>query len=56
MEKKCYHTIDLLEGRADGIYCRGCGRTFAKFSEVIEDRPAAEAEPKKKEGKKNARK
>lgn len=24
----CKHSISMLEGRADGIHCKGCGQVF----------------------------
>ena len=47
---KCKHDLTMLEGRADGIHCRSCGRVFKNWDEL-----QAEIKPKK-EDKKNARK
>ncbi len=49
---ECKHELKHLVGMADGIHCKACGA-------ILKELPAAEskkAEPKKKEGKKNARK
>lgn len=42
----CKHSISMLEGRADGIHCKGCGQIFKEFpGQAIEVK--APAEPKK---------
>lgn len=41
----CKHSISMLEGRADGIHCKGCGQVF----KTIPAQDPAEAEtPAKK--------
>lgn len=30
----CKHELRNLVGTADGIVCRGCGRTFKSFAEI----------------------
>ena len=48
----CNHEISLLMGTADGVVCRGCGRLFANFDEILADRgeapQAAPVEPQEK--------
>ena len=36
----CKHSISMLEGRADGIHCKGCGQVF----KTIPTQEPAEAE------------
>lgn len=48
----CKHTIQMLEGRADGVHCKGCGQVFKTVPE--QEKPAAE--PKKEQLKKTTTK
>lgn len=56
----CRHETQFLLGNADGILCRKCGRLFANYTEVMNDRdpqpeqeiPAPKAEAPKKSRKK----
>ena len=34
----CTHNIQHLIGKADGIYCKNCGRRFDNFEELENDR------------------
>lgn len=34
---KCTHDTSLLEGRADGIFCRGCCTLFKSFADINPD-------------------
>ena len=34
----CKHDLYMLVGEWDGILCRACGRKFASFKELEEDR------------------
>ena len=38
----CKHDQSALLGRADGILCRACGKTFKDYAEVEADRKKAE--------------
>ena len=59
----CKHEQELLIGTANGILCKGCGKTFESFGTLLLDREgsekpeAAPAEPEvKKETKKRGKK
>lgn len=45
----CKHSISMLEGRADGIHCKGCGQVFKTIpaQEPAEAETPAEAPAKK---------
>ena len=43
----CEHDQAFLMGTADGIVCRGCGRLFKNFDEVLAARGEAPQEPEK---------
>ena len=62
---KCNHATEHLVGTAEGIKCRVCGKVFATFDELVNDRKEdspkevteapAEETPKKKTTKKGAK-
>lgn len=55
----CKHTIQMLEGRADGIHCKGCGQVFKQMPgqtvEKKEPEETAPEEPKKEPAKKTTK-
>ena len=52
----CKHEQEMLMGTADGIVCRACGKTFANFTDVLNERGEKPAEEPKEEPKKRTRK
>ena len=50
----CKHDLYMLVGEQDGILCRACGRKFASFKELEEDRQQRET-PEEPEGEKPRR-
>ena len=48
----CKHEMKLLEGRADGIHCKGCGKVFKSLAEINKVEIKEEKTITKKGGKK----
>ncbi len=46
---KCTHATALLEGRADGIFCRGCGALFKSFADINPDEKKDDKTPPAKD-------
>ena len=50
----CKHSISMLEGRADGVHCKGCGAVF-KTVPGQEEKKDPEKAPAKKPAQKTTK-